>query len=139
MPDPSRQRDRAGRRAKRFLSPAEKYQAFVQVLTGEMTVAQCAEHWGVDRSTIMKAREVAKQGALAALAASRPGGRADGEDPELLAARHETACLQAAANDPSQRPPSDAPPEPDPTEPGAGAQLARILHGSRVGELSPSA
>jgi transposase-like protein len=96
MPDPSKRRDRAGRRAKRFLSPAEKYQAFVQVLTGEMTVAQCAEHWGVDRSTIMKAREVAKQGALAALAASRPGVRADGEDLELLAARHEIARLSEA-------------------------------------------
>ena len=33
----------------------EKYEAFVQVLTGEMTVAQCADHWGVDRSTIMRA------------------------------------------------------------------------------------
>jgi transposase-like protein len=82
MPDPSKRRDRAGRRAKRFLSPAEKYQAFVQVLSGEMTVAQCAEHWGVDRSTIMKAREVAKQAA--------------GEDPELLAARHEIARLSEA-------------------------------------------
>ena len=32
-----------------------------------MTVAQCADHWGVDRSTIMRAREVAKRGALGAL------------------------------------------------------------------------
>lgn len=96
MPDPNQSRDRAGRRRKRFLSPAEKYQAFVQVLAGEMTVAQCAEHWGVDRSTIMKAREVAKQGALAALAASKPGVRADGVDPELLAARHEIARLSEA-------------------------------------------
>jgi transposase len=96
MPDPSRQRDRAGRRAKRFLTPAEKYQAFVQVLSGEMTVAQCAEHWGVDRSTIMKAREVAKQGALTALAVSKPAVRADGADPELVAARHEIARLSEA-------------------------------------------
>jgi transposase-like protein len=85
LPDPKQPRDRAGRRAKRFLTPAEKYQAFVQVLTGDMSVAQCAEHWGVDRSTIMTAREVAKQGALAALAASRPGVRADGVDRELVA------------------------------------------------------
>jgi transposase len=96
VPDPKQRRDRGGRRAKRFLTPAEKYQAFVQVLSGEMTVAQCAERWGVDRSTIMKAREVAKQGALAALAASRPGVRADGTDPELLAARHEIARLSEA-------------------------------------------
>src|SRR5215207_917218 len=88
MPDPKQARDRGGRRAKRFLTPAEKYQAFVQVLTGDMSVAQCVEHWGVDRSTIMKAREVAKQGALAALAASKPGVRTDGVDHELLAARN---------------------------------------------------
>ena len=53
-----------GRRRRRFLSPQEKYEAFVQVLTGEMTVAACADQWGVDRSTVMKAREVAKRGAL---------------------------------------------------------------------------
>ncbi len=55
MPDSKQPRDRAGRRAKRFLTPAEKYQVFVQVLTADMSVSQCAEHWGVDRSTIMKA------------------------------------------------------------------------------------
>lgn len=60
MPDSNQRRDREGRRAKRFLSPSEKYQAFVAVLCGDQTVAQCADHWGVDRSTIMKAREVAK-------------------------------------------------------------------------------
>ncbi len=96
MPDPKLSRERAGRRPKRFLTPAEKYQAFVQVLCGELTVAQCAEHWGVDRSTIMKAREVAKQGALAALAASKPGVRADGVDFELVAARAEIARLGEA-------------------------------------------
>lgn len=96
MPDPIRPNDRAGRRAKRFLSPAEKYQAYVQMLCGEMTVAQCAERWGVDRSTMMKAREVAKQGALAALANSRPGVRTEGPDPELVAARAEVARLGEA-------------------------------------------
>lgn len=96
MLDSNQPRDRAGRRPKRFLTPAEKYQAFVQVLCGELTVAQCAEHWGVDRSTIMKAREVAKQGALAALAASKPGVRADGVDFELVAARAENVRLGEA-------------------------------------------
>lgn len=99
MPDPTQSRDRAGRRAKRFLSPSEKYQAFVSVLCGDMTVAQCAEYWGVDRSTIMKAREVAKQGALDALAASRPGLRPDGVDPELVAARQEIARLSEAVKE----------------------------------------
>lgn len=96
MPDPNQPRDRGGRRSKRFLTPAEKYQAFLQLLSGDMTVAHCADHWGVDRSTIMKAREVAKQGALDALAASRPGVRADGVDPELVVARHEIARLSEA-------------------------------------------
>lgn len=96
MPDPMLPPDRAGRRPKRFLTPAEKYQAFVQVLCGELNVAQCAERWGVDRSTIMKVREVAKQGALAALASSRPGVRADGVHPELIAARAEIARLSEA-------------------------------------------
>jgi len=94
--DSTQSRDRGGRRAKRFLSPQQKYEAFVQVLTGEMTVAQCADHWRVDRATIMKAREVAKRGALEALAASRPGVRSDGVDPELLMARDEIGRLSEA-------------------------------------------
>ena len=84
------------RRKRRLLSPVEKYEAFVQVLSGEMTVAQCADHWGVDRSTIMRARDVAKRGALGALASSRPGARADGADPELVMARGEVAHLGEA-------------------------------------------
>lgn len=79
-----------------MLSPAEKYEAFVQVLTGEMTTAECADHWGVDRSTIMRARETARRGALEALASSRPGVRSGGVDPELVMARGEAARLGEA-------------------------------------------
>ena len=97
MTDTSKPLERSGRRGRRrFLSPVQKYEAFVQVLTGEMTVAQCADHWGVDRSTIMRARDVAKRGALGALASSRPGARADGADPELVMARDEAARLGEA-------------------------------------------
>ena len=96
MTDPSKSRERSGRRRRRLLSPVQKYEAFVQVLTGEMTVAECADHWGVDRSTIMRAREVAKRGALDALASSRPGVRAEGVDPELVMARDEAARLGEA-------------------------------------------
>ena len=97
MTDTSKPLERSGRRGRRrFLSPVQKYEAFVQVLTGEMTVAQCADHWGVDRSTIMRARDVAKKGALGALASSRPGARADGADPELVIARDEAARLGEA-------------------------------------------
>ena len=54
MTDTSRPLERSGRRGRRRLSPVQKYEAFVQVLTGEMTVVECADHWGVDRSTIMR-------------------------------------------------------------------------------------
>ena len=94
MTDTLRPLERSGRRGRRRLSPVQKYEAFVQVLTGEMTVVQCADHWGVDRSTIMRAREVAKRGALDALASSRPGTRAGGVDPELVMARDLLADLR---------------------------------------------
>ena len=96
MTDASRPLERGGRRGRRRLSPVQGYEAFVQVLTGEMTVAQCADHWGVDRSTVMRAREVAKKGALDALASSRPGTRSGGVDPELVMARDEAARLGEA-------------------------------------------
>jgi transposase len=85
-----------GRRAKRFLSPSQKYEIWLALLRGEITTAQAADRAGVDRSTIMRVREVAKQGALDALAASKPGVRAGGPDPELQAARAEIARLSEA-------------------------------------------
>ncbi|MCA1678965.1 MAG: hypothetical protein LC777_08500, partial [Actinobacteria bacterium] len=45
---------------------------------------------------LMKLRLVAKQGALDALAASRPGVKAGGVDPELAEARAEIARLSEA-------------------------------------------
>ena len=45
---------------------------------------------------MMKLRTVARQGALDALAASKPGVRAGGGDPELAAARAEIARLSEA-------------------------------------------
>jgi transposase len=68
-------RDRLGRRAKRFLSPTEKYELWLQLVTGELSQNEAAERFGVDRSTVMRIRQVAKQGALEALAASKPGVR----------------------------------------------------------------
>jgi len=50
-------------------------------------MAEAAERAGVDQSTIMKLRVVAKQGVVDALAASRPGVKQAKADPELLAAR----------------------------------------------------
>src|SRR3954462_4147598 len=85
------------RRGKRFLSPSEKYEIWLSLIRGEHTIVQAAEQAGVDRSTIMKLRMVARQGALDALAASKPGVRSGvGPDPELAAAKAEIARLTQA-------------------------------------------
>jgi hypothetical protein len=73
MSDSSRGSDRLGRRAKRLLTPLQTYEIWLQLLRQETTIGEAADRWAVDRSTIMRLREVAKQGALAALAESRPG------------------------------------------------------------------
>jgi transposase len=85
------------RRGKRFLSPSEKYEIWISLIRGEYTIAGAAEQAGVDRSTIMKLRSVARQGALEGLAVSKPGVRAgSGPDPELTAAKAEIARLTEA-------------------------------------------
>ncbi len=85
--------DRAGRRWKRFLSPSQKYEIWLQLVRQEVTVAEAATAQHVDRSTIMRIRTVAKEGALAALAASKPGVHARERDYELELARAEVARL----------------------------------------------
>ena len=62
-----------GRRPRRRLAPSEKYELYVAVLTGQATQREAAERFGVDRSTVVHVCRTAKQGALAALAASVPG------------------------------------------------------------------
>ena len=88
--------DRTGRRSKRFLSPSQKYEIFLQLVRQEVTTAEAAEQQQVDRSTIMRIRTVAKEGALAALAASKPGVQARQRDYELEQARAEIARLSEA-------------------------------------------
>jgi transposase len=85
-----------GRRAKRFLSPSQKYEIWIGLLRGEFTTIEAAQRAGVDRTTIMRLREVAKQGALDALSSSRPGVRAGAPDPQLVEARAEIARLSEA-------------------------------------------
>ncbi len=87
---------RNGRR-KRVLSAQEKYQIWQQLLSGELTQRQAAEQWNVDPTTIMRIRRVGREGALSALAQSRPGVRAGAsgaQDAELAAARAEIARLE---------------------------------------------
>ncbi len=83
----------AGQRPKKLLAPSVKYEIWLQLVRGETTINQAAERAGVDRSTIMKLRQVAKDGALAALAESKPGRAKTGRDVELEAARAEVARL----------------------------------------------
>ena len=96
MTDQERGSDRIGRRAKRFLSPLQKYEIWLQLVRQETTIGEAADQWEVDRSTIMRLREVAKQGALAALAESRSGTRSKEHDLELTAAKAEAARLGEA-------------------------------------------
>ena len=86
----------SGRRPKRFLSPSEKYEIWLALVRGEYTISEAADRSGVDRSTVMKLRTVARQGALDALAASKPGIRPAGPDAELAEARAEIARLSEA-------------------------------------------
>jgi transposase len=85
-----------GRQRKRFLSPSQKYEIWLALVRGELTTIEAAQRAGVDRTTIMRVRQVAKQGALDALAASKPGVRTGGVDPELVEARAEIARLSEA-------------------------------------------
>jgi transposase len=96
MSDIDRGTDRAGRRKKRFLSPSQKYEIWLQLLRQEVTIAEAAAAEHVDRSTIMRIRTVAKEGALAALAASKPGVGAKQRDYELEQAKAENARLGEA-------------------------------------------
>jgi transposase-like protein len=82
-------------RRKRSLSAEEKYQIWQQLLTGELTQRQAAEQWNVDPTTIMRIRRVGREGALAALAQSKPGRQnASAQDVELAAARAEIRRLE---------------------------------------------
>ena len=71
----------AGRRSKRFLTPSQKYEIWLQLVRQEVTIAEAAAEQQVDRTTIMRIRTVAKEGALAALAASKPGTAASPRGP----------------------------------------------------------
>jgi len=96
MSDTERGTDRGGRRTKRFLSPSQKYEIWLQLLRQEVTIAEVATQQHVDRSTIMRIRTVAKEGALAALAASKPGVGTRQRDYELEVAKAENARLGEA-------------------------------------------
>jgi transposase-like protein len=84
------------RRAKRFLTAEQKYDLWQRMLTGQITTVAAAAEAGVDRSTIMTLRKTARDGALAALAASRPGRPKQSrvEASEIATLRAEVTRLQ---------------------------------------------
>lgn len=89
------------RKPRKRLAPSEKYEMFVQILTQQATQREAATKWGVDRSTVISVCRVAKDGALAALAASVPGrpAGASPERAELDAARAEIERLRATVTE----------------------------------------
>ena len=84
------------RRPMRFLTPSQKYEIWLRLVRQEVTIAEAAAAERVDRSTVMRIRTVAKEGALAALAASKPGVGAKERDYELEEAKAEVARLSEA-------------------------------------------
>ncbi len=88
------------RKPRRRLSPSQKYEIYVSVLTGQATQREAAERFKVDRSTVVHACRVAKQGALDALASAVPGR--PGQTPEqaaLAEAREEIERLRATVTE----------------------------------------
>jgi transposase-like protein len=63
----------AGVGRRRRLTVAVKYQVFCEVVAGQGSQREVADKWQVDRTTVAHTCKVAKQGALDALAAARPG------------------------------------------------------------------
>ena len=86
--------DRVGRRGKRFLSPSQKYEIWLQLVRQEVTIAEAAAAQHVDRSTIVRISMVAKEGVLAAF---KPGVVARERDYELELAKAEVARLSEAS------------------------------------------
>lgn len=84
------------RQKRRQLSPEEKWQAFLEITTGELTQRDAARKWHVDVSTMIKVRKIARDAALAAFASSKPGRPASPAEVELDAARAEVARLSEA-------------------------------------------
>ena len=89
-----------GKRPRRRLSPSEKYELWISVVTGQATQREAAAQYGVDRSTVVGIARTAKQGALDALAASVPGRpRVSPERAALEAARAEVERLRATVTE----------------------------------------
>jgi transposase len=84
-------------RKRRQLSPEEKWELFLEVTSQELTQADAARKWGVDVGVVIRIRQLARDAALAAFAAAKPGGRPPSvEQVELEAALAENDRLSEA-------------------------------------------
>jgi transposase len=99
MPEKSTGTAAGRRRSKRLMSPSQKYEVWLQLLRQETTIAEAATAQQVDRSTIVRIKQVAKEGALAALSASKPGVKGRERDYELEQAKAEIARLSEACKE----------------------------------------
>ena len=84
------------RRARRQLSPEEKWEIFLEVTSQELSQADAARKYGVDVSVIIRLRSLAKDAALAAFTAAKPGRVLSPEQLELEELRSENDRLSEA-------------------------------------------
>jgi transposase len=83
-----------GRR--RQLTPEEKWEVFLEVVSQQLTQRDAARKWGVDVSVVIKLRRLAKDAALAAFAASKPGRLVSPQEMAIEQLRAENARLSEA-------------------------------------------
>lgn len=83
-------------RQRRQLTPEEKWEVFVEVTSQQLTQRDAARKWGVDVSVIIKLRKLAKDAALAAFAASKPGRVVSPQDAQIEALQADNARLSEA-------------------------------------------
>ena len=88
--------DNGKRKTRRQLTPEEKWEIFLEVTSQEISQADAARKYGVDVSVIIRLRALAKDAALAAFAAAKPGRMPSPEQVELEAALAENDRLSEA-------------------------------------------
>ena len=88
--------DNGTSRKRRQRSPEEKWEVFLEITPQQLTQADAARKWGVDVSTVIRIRQLAKDAAVAAFAASKPGRMPSPEQAELEAALAENDRLSEA-------------------------------------------
>jgi transposase len=84
------------RKARRQLSPEEKWEIFLEVTSQEISQADAARKYGVDVSVIVRLRALAKDAAIAAFISAKPGRPASAEAVELELLREENERLSEA-------------------------------------------